>query len=186
MGNKITKKYDSKQINIEDYVNIKTGEPLTLEQSGVRMTIKEESGMAVLQSDDYVVIDSESLNQISKLLSTSELGHTLTMTTLLKTELNLIYNNNIPHTNETLQRYLGFSSQSMFFKLVKKLIKVGVLYQIKGRIMGEVRVIYMFNPLIARKRKTIDRKIIAIFNEVKETYESQINKTLNISAKTIK
>jgi len=43
-------------------------------------------------------------------------------------------------------------------------MKAGVIYQIKGNIAGEVRVIYMMNPFLARKRKTIDKEVFNVFN----------------------
>jgi hypothetical protein len=52
----------------------------------------------------------------------------------------------------------------MFLKLLNKLMKVGVIYQLKGRIRDEIRVIYMLNPFIARKRKTIDKEVFNVFH----------------------
>jgi len=87
----------------------------------------------------------------------------ITMATDLKTPLNLVYNGPQPHSNESLQLLLGYSSRDKFFKLLKKLMELGVLYQIKGRISGEVRVVYMLNPYIARKRRTIDNSVFKVF-----------------------
>jgi predicted transcriptional regulator len=91
------------------------------------------------------------------------MNNILMMTTDLKTPLNIVYNGPQPHSNESLQKFLGYSSKSTFIKLLQKLIKEGVLYQIKGRISGEVRVIYMMNPFLARKRKTIDKEVFEVF-----------------------
>jgi hypothetical protein len=44
-------------------------------------------------------------------------------------------------------------------------MKLGVLYQIKGNIGGKIRVIYMMNPFVARKRKQLDSKVIDVFKE---------------------
>ena len=71
--------------------------------------------------------------------------------------------NNQLHSNETLQKYLDISSTSTFFALVNKLIKAGVLYQVKGLIYGEVRKIYMINPFLSKKRKVFDEKVIEVF-----------------------
>jgi predicted transcriptional regulator len=149
-------------------VNIETGETLVSEMNGYKMnmSVSTEGDYIVIKSDNYTVIDNRAMDYISKVLSRSEFSSAIKLTNDLKTPLNIIYNNNKPHTNETLQQYLGFASESMFFKLIKKLMNVGILYQIKGNIMGEVRVIYMFNPFIARQRTTVDKKVLSIFKDI--------------------
>jgi predicted transcriptional regulator len=162
-------KKESIRLDVENYVNTETGETLDSALQQKTLTVKEEGNFVILQSDDYVVIDSEALKYMRHLLSTTDISHTVQMSANLKTPFNIVYNNNVPHTNETLQNFLGFRSKAMFLKLIKRLIKVGVLYQVKGRIMGGVRVIYMFNPLIARKRRSVDKQMMAIFCDIKKT-----------------
>lgn len=163
---KITKKSN---INLENYVNIQTGETLVSEMSNTKTTLtaSTQTGHVLISSDDYAVMNSEAVEYLMEVLNRSEMGSLTIMTTDLKTPLNLVYNNNVPHTNETLQQRLGISSRETFTKLIRKLMKLGILYQIKGNIMGDVRVIYMLNPFIARKRKTFDDKVFNIFKEIK-------------------
>ena len=85
----------------------------------------------------------------------------------LQTPYNFVYNKTVPHSNETLQEYLGYKSKAMFLQLIRKLIQIGVLYQMKGVINDQVRIIYMFNPLIARKRKTIDENTMKLFKDIR-------------------
>ncbi len=167
MGNKVIKPRESKKVNLDvtKYVNSDTGELLTSELRRDKMvvTVTEEGNYVVITSDDYVVLDCKTVNYLSEALSRTEMNNILMMATDLKTPLNIIYNGPQPHSNESLQRFLGYSSKSTFIKLLQKLIKEGVLYQIKGRISGEVRVIYMMNPFLARKRKTIDKEVFEVF-----------------------
>lgn len=167
MGNKIVKAKESKKVNLDltKYVNADTGELLTSELSRDKMvvTVTKEGNYVVITSDDYVVLDCKTVNYLSEVLSRTEMNNILMMTTDLKTPLNIVYNGPQPHSNESLQKFLGYSSKSTFIKLLQKLIKEGVLYQIKGRISGEVRVIYMMNPFLARKRKTIDKEVFEVF-----------------------
>ena len=168
MGNRIIKAREKKQINLDlsKYVNSDTGELLTSELNKDKMivSVTQEGNYVVITSDDYVVLDCKTVNYLSAVLSKPELQSIVLMATDLKTPLNIVYNGPQPHSNDTLQRFLGYSSQAMFLKLLKKLIKEGVIYQIKGKISGEIRVIYMMNPFLARKRKTIDKGVFNVFN----------------------
>lgn len=165
---KVTTVNSTKKINLEEYINSDTGEQLSSELRGGIVISKSKTDMVNISSDDYVILDAKALLYLSQYLNRSELGSIYVMSSDLKTEINIIYNNNIPHTNETLQNKLGIASPNTFNLLMKKLMKFGVVYQIKGRIMGSVRVIYMMNPFLARKRKTIHKDIIEIFDEFRK------------------
>jgi hypothetical protein len=167
MGNKITQPRLKKNVDfdLETYVNIETGELLSssLGRDKLSVSVTEKGDYVVMSSDDYVVLDSATVKFLANQLSRAELSNVLMMATDLKTPLNLVYNGPQPHSNESLQAFLGYSSRAMFFKLLNKLMKLGVIYQIKGRISGELRVVYMLNPYIARKRKTIDNTVFKVF-----------------------
>lgn len=167
MSNKIIKPREKKQVSIDltKYVNADTGELLTSELNRDKMvvTVTEEGSYVVITSDDYVVLDCKTVQYLAEILSRTEMNNVLMMATDLKTPLNLIYNGPQPHSNESLQHFLGYSSKSTFIKLLQKLMRVGVLYQIKGNISGSVRVVYMLNPFLARKRKTIDKEVFEVF-----------------------
>ena len=126
--------------------------------------ITEEGECVIITSDDYIVLDSKTVRYLSTELSRTEINSMIMMATDLKTPLNIVYNGPQPHTNQSLQKFLGYSSKAMFLKLLNKLMKVGVIYQLKGRIRDEIRVIYMLNPFIARKRKTIDKEVFNVFH----------------------
>jgi hypothetical protein len=151
--------------DVTKYVNTETGELLTseLKDSKMVVTITEKGDYVIITSDDYIVLDSQAVSYLASVLSRTEFSSVMAMTADLKTPLNLVFNGPKPHTNETLQKYLGYSSRAMFSKLINKLMKIGVLYQIKGNIQGEVRVIYMMNPFLARKRRTVDNKVVEVF-----------------------
>lgn len=155
-------------LELDKYVNIETGEELVseLKNNNIQLKVQTSGNFVIIKSDEYTVLDTSAMKYIKELLSRTELGCVIQIAQDLKTPLNIVYNNNVPHTNKTLQEYLGFVSESNFLKLIKKLMKIGVLYQIKGNIMGEVRVIYMFNPFIARKRTTIHKELVGLFDNV--------------------
>ena len=138
MGNKITQPRLKKNVDfdLETYVNIETGELLSssLGRDKLSVSVTEKGDYVVMSSDDYVVLDSATVKFLANQLSRAELSNVLMMATDLKTPLNLVYNGPQPHSNESLQAFLGYSSRAMFFKLLNKLMKLGVIYQIKGRI----------------------------------------------------
>lgn len=160
-----------KKVNIKriidpsKYVNIDTGEDLTSEVKNGGFEFYENTEMITITSDDFTILDSTALMFLRKQLNRSELGSISIIAEDLRTPLNIVYNTSIPHTNESLQNALEISSRSTFNSLINKLMKLGVLYQIKGNIKGKVRVIYMMNPFVARKRKQLDSKVIEVFKE---------------------
>jgi predicted transcriptional regulator len=155
------------KVDISKYVNSETGVPLIDDiPKDTRIISTEDSGIIKVSSSNYAVIDSEAVEYLMSVLSNVEIAYLMKMAITTKTPLNIIYNNNIPHTNETLKQYLQLSSSSTFSKLIKKLTEEGVLYQIKGKIYGRVRVIYMLNPYITRKRSTFDSKVFEVFSKL--------------------
>lgn len=167
MSSSTKKQEKHKHVDMTPYVNVETGETLVSELKDSKVEITEDSESIVVTSDNYTVIDSEAMLFLTQHLNRSELGAVSIISADLRTPLNIVYNNTIPHTNETLQELLGMASNSTFNLLIKKLMKLGVLYQIKGYIMGKIRVIYMMNPFVARKRKQFDEKVVNLFREFK-------------------
>jgi len=157
-----------KKIDVSKYVNTDTGEYLNSELTGKGSitTVSDDDRYVTISSDDYTIIDADALRYLQSLLNRSELGSLSIIASDLKTPINLVFNNNVPHTNESLQKALNINSNSTFNILIRKLMKIGVLYQIKGNIMGSVRVIYMMNPLLARKRSKLDSQVFEIFKKL--------------------
>ena len=168
MGNRVIKKRSTKKqvFDVGKYVNADTGEMLASELGKDKMSVNitEEGECVIITSDDYIVLDSKTVRYLATELSRTEVNTMIMMATDLKTPFNIVYNGPQPHTNQSLQKFLGYSSKAMFLKLLNKLMKVGVIYQLKGRIKDEIRVIYMLNPFIARKRKTIDKEVFNVFH----------------------
>jgi len=165
-----------KNIDLSKYVNIDTGEFLTDKINDKNsVIIDEKTDMSIVSYSDYSVISTEAILTLNQILNNSDLANVIKMAIVVKTPLSIVFNNNIPHTNDTLQKYLEIKSQSMFIGLIKRLMKAGVLYQMKGLVYGEVRVIYIINPYICRKRKTFENKILDIFKQFKEEIHNPID-----------
>ena len=154
-------------VDLSPYMNIETGECLTSEMSGDGVTIKasKEIGKSVITYSDYSVISSDAVREMQSVLNNSDLSKVLLMAITVKTDLSILFNNNVPHTNKTLQQYLQIRSEAMYVNLIRRLMKAGILYQIKGLIWGDVRVIYMINPYICRKRKVFENRVLDVFRK---------------------
>ena len=159
-----------KAVDFSKYANIETGQEMQEElfTGNVTVSVNESTGLSTISSSDYAVIDSDALLALMQVLNNSDLANVIKMAVVTKTPLNVIFNGNIPHTNETLQKYLELKSEAMYINLIRRLIKIGVLYQIKGLIYGEVRVCYMLNPFLTRKRKQFESKVFEVFEQFRD------------------
>jgi hypothetical protein len=165
MAKEVKRLSEKKIIDVSVYHNEETGELLSSELGkGVTITVNQKSANVSISYEDYATISTKAMFMLMDVLNNSDLANTLKMSLCAKGPLSLLYNeNNQLHSNETLQRYLNISSKSSYFALINKLIKAGVLYQVKGLIYGEVRKIYMINPFLSKKRKVFDEKVIEVF-----------------------
>ena len=157
------------KIDLDNFYNAETGESLASEIVGTRtsVTFKKDTELVTIpKPDNFSFINLDTLTKLYDLLSNAELGYLLKMFPLTKTEMNMICNNTIPHSNATLQSYLNIKSNKTFHTLIKRLIKVGVLYQMKGNILGSVRVVYIMNPFLSNRRKNFHNSIIRLFKEI--------------------
>lgn len=154
-------------LDLDAYINASTGEYMSSENEGkgLRISMVESTEKSVVTYDNYAVISSEAVEALQSVLNDSDLGKVMKMSLTIKTDLSILFNENIPHTNKTLQHYLKIKSEAMYIGLIKRLMRVGVLYQIKGLIWGEVRVIYMINPYICRKRKVFENRVLEVFRK---------------------
>lgn len=166
----MTKVKRNLNIDFSKYFNVETGESLASEmasnEKGTMISVKENTELVMLEKPtDFAFINTETLAKVISLLNNADLGHVIKMIPLTKTEWNMLYNHSVPHTNNSLQSYLEIKSNKSFHELIKRLIKVGVLYQIKGNINGAVRVVYIMNPHLSNKRKTFHVKLLKIFKD---------------------
>jgi hypothetical protein len=171
----VSKVNKNKKIDLSPYVNESTNQYMLDEldkSKDLSVTVQEGTNTSVVSYSDYSVISTEAIIMLGRILNNSDLANVIKMSITVKTPLSILYNDSIPHTNYTLQRYLEIKSESMFIGLIKRLMKAGVLYQIKGLIHGDVRVIYIINPYICRKRKVFENQILDIF----EQFKADLNK----------
>lgn len=153
--------------NPEDYVNKETGELLSSElREGVSITVNEKTNQFIINSNEYVVFDSEAIIFLSQCLSRPDMARVLSLSNMVKGDCSVIYqNNNHPHTPETLSSSLDVCLNEWYL-LVRRLVKKNVLAYAVCAPSGFVQKIYMLNPYIARKRKVINCELQSFFRDV--------------------
>lgn len=155
------------------YYNEETGESLASEmlsnENHIMVTVKEDTELVTLKTpENFAFINTDTIVKIATLLNKADLGNLMLMLPLTKTEMNMIFNHSVPHSNKSLQKYLDIKSNKTFHDLIKRLIKIGILYQIKGNINGAVRVVYIMNPHLSNRRKTFHHSLFEIFRDFKD------------------
>lgn len=164
-----TTEYHSKQskLHADEYINAKTGETLDSEMKndGAAYT-KEPTGKFSIKSDNYVSFDSGAIEYLLNALNKPDVSRVFYMSKMLHGECSVLYQkNNRPHTSETLYTVLDMSHDE-FYKMVKRLIKAGVLAYCVCAPSGYIEKVYMLNPYIARKKRVLSCEILTFFSDV--------------------
>ncbi|HMT02789.1 MAG TPA: hypothetical protein PKD00_05685 [Burkholderiales bacterium] len=120
----------NKRVKLEsdNYINMDTGETLSSEIScnKERLRLDKETELITIESDEFIVIDSKAMAYISTILSPAEFKRVMCMANMLKTDFNIVFNHNIPHTPSTLSEELQLTIDDLT-RLVKRLHKKGIL-----------------------------------------------------------
>ena len=151
----------------ENYMNKETGKTLAEEVTkGVKITMTEDTKFFTIDSDEYVVFDSDAINYLTKELAKAEMSRVLILANMVKGDCSVIYqNNNHPHTSDTLPQALALSKDE-FYKMVRKLVSKNILAYCVCAPSGFVQKIYMLNPYVARKRKALNEELKVFFKDV--------------------
>lgn len=157
----------SSKIIPSNYANIDTGETLSSEtKDKVSITLKESTGQFIINSNEYVTFDSAAMEYLARELSHTDIGKIFHISNLVKGDCSIVcQGNNYPHTPETLSLSLDMHINK-FYEFVRKLVKKNILAYCVCSPSGFVQKIYMLNPYIARKRKTINCELITFFRDI--------------------
>ena len=150
-------------IDLDKYVNAETGETLLSEAKDSKIQVKGESNECVIDSKEYIIIDSAAYRFICKLLGKADVSRVVAMGDMVKTPLNILHTgNNKPHTAETLAKDLGVSP-SEFIKMISRLYHANVIIYVTCYKSGYNEVMYILNPTLARKRRVFDTELFKNF-----------------------
>lgn len=129
------------------------------------MTKTNESNLVTIEHNDPIRFYDKAHAYLNTILNSADMGSLMRMAIILKTSKNMIYNGDVPHTNETLQQYLKKSSKSGFLAFMKRLKEAGVVYKATLTVQGKVRVTYMMNPYFANRYQELDKILFTIFED---------------------
>lgn len=156
-------------IDGSNYVNTTTGESLMSEMKGITsVNIKNEKLKIMPDYKEYVVMSSEAREFIHDTFSDVEASRIFKMADMMNDCYNALYNKqNKLHTKETLTVELKYT-RDKFTRFMKKMYMSGIIWYLKGVIDGQEVNMILFNPFIAKKRKTIHVDAIASFNDIQK------------------
>lgn len=166
--NKITKRKENIAIDADKYYSSEDGSQLTdrLNSENVKITIRKDTNQFIINSDEYVVFDSQAIIYLTEHLSTTERGKIMTMANMVKGECSVIsQNNNHPHTPETLCVTLDMNLNK-FYEFIRKMVKKNIMAYCVCAPSGFLQKIYILNPYIARKRKNINCELNTFFRDI--------------------
>jgi hypothetical protein len=152
----VTKK---KKVNLDQFINSDTGELLVSELQKAIIEIKEDTGNVIINYDEYIAIDSACFRFCYENLSIEDFGRLNIMSDTTFTSFNIVCNTNkVPYTDDTLPPFLKLSKDRCT-KFIRRLKGLGIVYTVNGLFMGKVQSVYILNPFLSKKRRTIDEKL---------------------------
>lgn len=157
----------SSRVDSREYVNIETGELVNSTKDN-QLVIKEKTDLVhIIRSDgNYCTIGTGSLSLLLDIITNADMVNVLKMSLYLNTSYNTIYtSNNKPHSSDSLKEYLGFSSRSKFYELIKRLILLGVICKADHIVSKKKTTVFLMNPFLFSKRKTFHQSVIDAFSK---------------------
>ncbi len=154
-------------INPEEYVNTDTGEILSSEiKQGISLVLNKQTNQFIIDSDEYVTFDADAIYYLAEHLNAADRGKVMLLANMVKGDCCVLYqNNNHPHTPETLSVTFDMHIQK-WYEFVRKMVKKNILAYCVCAPSGYLQKIYMLNPYIARKRKTINCELSHFFSDI--------------------
>jgi len=133
---------------------------------GVTSVNVPDQDLVIIDSDEYVIIDSEALRYIQNNFNPMDLGRILKMADMTYGEFNILHKGNTPHTSASLMEDLKYS-RNKYSNFMKRLEKKSIIYYIVGYTNGKKVKHIMLNPYLARKRKTVHKDCIRSFENIR-------------------
>lgn len=162
-----TPKKIKKAIDLSNYVNAETGQVMSDEiGSQTRITSIHDTGQFIVKSNEFVVFDSAAADYLVRELTGAERARVFDMYNMVKGDCVVVMSkNNHPHTPDTLSAVLSMSLNK-FYEFVRKLVKKNIMAYTVCAPSGVVQKIYMLNPYIGRKAKSVNNELLRIFRDV--------------------
>ncbi len=112
--------YNKRKLDTSKYANIETGELLSSEIPNLTSTNEVNNDLVIIDSKEYIIIDSKAREYITKEFNKSDVGRIIQMTDMVNGIYNLLHNKNkIPHTKESLMPEVNLT-RDKFHNFLKK------------------------------------------------------------------
>jgi len=153
-----------KKIDSELYVNISTGELLSSEYNVNSINVKH-SRLIVVNSEEYVIIDSNAMKYVLQNFNSVEVGKIIQMSNMVYGDYNLLYdyNNKCYYDINELGDVLGYKKTKMI-EFIRKVTDNSICVILKSD--KKNKKVISLNPTFARKRKSFDYKCINQFKDL--------------------
>jgi hypothetical protein len=156
--------YNKGKIDGENYVNLDTGELLSSSHPNLS-SVNLITNKKIIGSEEYIIIDSDSLRFISIRFKSNDLGRILAMSNMIGGPFNILYRApHEHHTGETLMVKLDYTVNK-YRDFMKRLHKEGVIAYLSAYKDGVECKYILFNPHIARKGKVFHEDCLRYFED---------------------
>ena len=161
----IIPQYNTEQLNLhsKEIVAMTTGEVVNIENANIfKSTITNK--VAINYSNFVFLETNQIILLLEKGLKHEELALLVIISSQIQMESNIcIQDSEIPHTTESIAKFINCSQQSAKRKL-NKLIAIGTIYY--GPVNRKSKKVYVINPHIIKKGKVIRQNIVRIFQAI--------------------
>ena len=161
------------KIDTTQYVNTSTGETLFSEYPSITSINVRDMSKAILNSEEYINIDSKAMRYIETIFSATDIAKILRLSNMVKGPYNILLDKKgIAHVPKTLRQSLEYD-ESEFCRFMKRLHLKSVINYIIGYKGDKKCKWIMLNPTLSRKSKTFHKDCLNVFDDLsKKSYKN--------------
>jgi len=158
--------YTKRNIDTSNYVNTITGETLFSEFPNTTSINVKDENLAIINSEEYIIIDSKALRYIQTIFSPSDLAKIQRLSDMVKGTYNMLYDKNgMAHIPKTLRASLDYD-ESEFSRFMNRLHTKSIIHYLYGYKDGRKCKWIMLNPTLARKSKRFHKECLNVFDDL--------------------
>jgi len=155
----------AKPVDVNEYANTKTGETMGSELGNGRVHVVTEGESVLISSDEYIIIDSQAIEYVGREFAPTDVGRIMKMANMTFGPYNILHKNGQPCSDDCLMQELNYS-RNKYADFMKRLYRKSVIYYMTGVFEGKEAKYIMLNPHLARKRKTVHKDVLTVFDNI--------------------
>lgn len=153
MATTFTKITTRKNLDPDKTGNAETGETISSEQPGSKVTTHKDTGLVNTKYDSFTITNDEAMEVIEQHYTASENHRIVKMTRMVNDCTNeLKQKNDVPHSTTTLMATMGYN-RNTFYIFIRKLIHHDIVHITLRSIDNKFVKTIVLNPYIARRSK---------------------------------